>query len=108
MDGLRPMIPNYIQVGMMNCRAAKPLPQHLQDFLDGADENGAIFVSFGSVLTGNTVFITYQIKTQQPLKTFLKSKFTLLQKSESFSEEALKLNSFWKDEINCLCVLMYE
>jgi hypothetical protein len=54
MDGLRPMVPNYIQVGMMNCRAAKPLQQHLQDFLDGADENGAIFVSFGSVLTGTS------------------------------------------------------
>ena len=51
MDGLRPMSPNYVQVGMMNCRDPKPLPKDLKDFLDGADD-GAIFVSFGSVLTG--------------------------------------------------------
>jgi glucuronosyltransferase len=54
MDGLRPMSPNYIQVGMMNCRVAKPLPENLAEFLDGAGEHGAIFVSFGSVLTGTT------------------------------------------------------
>ena len=53
MDGLRPMVPNYVQVGMMNCRDSKPLPEPLKAFLDGADdEHGAIFVSFGSVLTG--------------------------------------------------------
>ena len=43
---------------MMNCRPAKPLPQNLKEFLDGADENGAIFVSFGSVLTGDGQFYT--------------------------------------------------
>lgn len=36
---------------MMNCKPPKPLPKNLQDFLDGA-QDGAILVSFGSVLTG--------------------------------------------------------
>ena len=48
---------------MMNCRPAKPLPQNLKEFLDGGDENGAIFVSFGSVLTGYSHFST-KIKTE--------------------------------------------
>eukprot|EP00092_Neocalanus_flemingeri_P013186 GFUD01014211.1.p1 GENE.GFUD01014211.1~~GFUD01014211.1.p1 ORF type:complete len:520 (-),score=100.48 GFUD01014211.1:177-1736(-) len=48
-DGLRPVAPNYVFIGMMNCKDPKPLPEDLQSFMDGA-EDGVIFVSFGSVL----------------------------------------------------------
>ncbi len=50
MDGLRPLSPNYIQIGMMNCKPGKPLPQDLERFIEESGEHGVIFVSFGSVL----------------------------------------------------------
>ena len=45
-DGLRPVAPNFVYLGMMNCRDPKPLPDNLQSFIDGA-KDGVIFVSFG-------------------------------------------------------------
>ena len=46
LDGLRAIAPNYIYVGMMNCRPAKPLPKDLKKFLDEAKE-GVVYISFG-------------------------------------------------------------
>lgn len=50
MDGWKPMSPNYITVGMMNCREPKAFPKgdKIGDFLASAS-NGVVFVSFGSV-----------------------------------------------------------
>ena len=45
MDGVRPMAPNYINVGMMNCRPPKKLPENLQNFMDQSGEEGVVFVS---------------------------------------------------------------
>ena len=45
MDGIRPVAPNYVNIGMMNCRPAKKLPDDLQKFMDEA-EDGVVFVSF--------------------------------------------------------------
>ena len=45
-DGLRPVAPNFVFIGMMNCKDPKPLPEDLQSFIDGA-KDGVIFVSFG-------------------------------------------------------------
>jgi hypothetical protein len=45
-NGLRPVSHNYVTVGMMNCKKAKPLPLDLQTFMDKA-KDGVIFVSFG-------------------------------------------------------------
>ena len=45
-NGLRPVSHNYVTVGMMNCKEAKPLPPDLQTFMDEA-KDGVIFVSFG-------------------------------------------------------------
>jgi hypothetical protein len=50
MDGLRPVAPNFVYVGMMNCRPPVALPKDLEDFMKTGKENGVIFVSFGSVL----------------------------------------------------------
>ncbi len=46
LDGMRPVLPNYVYVGMMNCREPRPLPQDIADFLDAANE-GVVYVSFG-------------------------------------------------------------
>ena len=45
-DGLRPIAPNHIYLGMMNCREPKPLPDNLKSFIEDA-KHGVIFVSFG-------------------------------------------------------------
>lgn len=45
-DGNRPLSPNHIYIGMMNCREAKPLPEDLQSFMDSG-KDGVIYVSFG-------------------------------------------------------------
>ena len=35
MDGMRPVSPNYVMIGMMNCRKANPLPDWLNNFMEG-------------------------------------------------------------------------
>ena len=51
MDGWRPIVYNFVNLGMMNCRKASRdfEDKELQKFLDGA-KKGVIYVSFGSVL----------------------------------------------------------
>lgn len=60
-DGLRPVSPNYVMIGMMNCRQGQPLPNQLQTFMDEA-EHGVIFVSFGSVLKANQMADSLRLK----------------------------------------------
>jgi glucuronosyltransferase len=50
MDGMRPLSPNYIQIGMMNCRPPKDLPPKIKKFMDESGDEGVIYVSFGSVI----------------------------------------------------------
>ena len=45
-DGNRPITPNHVYIGMMNCREAKPLPGDLKKFMDSG-KDGVIYVSFG-------------------------------------------------------------
>jgi len=49
MDGLRPISPNFISIGMMNCRDPEPIADSLKSFMDAATD-GLVYVSFGSVL----------------------------------------------------------
>ena len=54
MDGLRPLAPNFINVGMMNCKPPKKLPDTLQKFMDESGEEGVVFVrSYFIALTKN-------------------------------------------------------
>ena len=48
-DGNRPITPNHIYIGMMNCREPKQLPEDLQKFMDSG-KDGVIYVSFGYVI----------------------------------------------------------
>ena len=64
MGGLRPVPPNLVYCGMMQCRPARPLPADLQDLMDAATQ-GVVLVSFGSVLQGSQVInILYSSCTQ--------------------------------------------
>ncbi|KDR20745.1 UDP-glucuronosyltransferase 2B13 [Zootermopsis nevadensis] len=45
----RPLVPGVVEIGGMHIPKPKPLPQPLQDYLDGA-RHGVIYFSFGSLL----------------------------------------------------------
>ncbi|XP_055537533.1 UDP-glycosyltransferase UGT4-like [Wyeomyia smithii] len=52
----RPMLPNVIEVGGLQIKSKPdPLPQDIQAWLDGADEHGVIFLSFGSNLKSSSL-----------------------------------------------------
>jgi len=48
-DGLRPLLPNSIQAGLMSCDEGSPLEGELKDWVEGA-KHGVIYLSFGSVV----------------------------------------------------------
>jgi glucuronosyltransferase len=54
LDGWSANVPNYVQVGMMNCRPAKGFASgdNIGEFMNKS-KNGVIFVSFGTVLKGS-------------------------------------------------------
>mgnify|MGYP002058045215 CR=1 FL=1 len=47
--GMRPVPPNIVYCGMMQCRKARPSAGKLKQFMVSATE-GVLYVSFGSVL----------------------------------------------------------
>ncbi|XP_058840181.1 UDP-glucosyltransferase 2-like [Topomyia yanbarensis] len=52
----RPLLPNAVEVGGLQIKSKPdPLPTDVQAWLDGADEHGAIFFSFGSNLKSSTL-----------------------------------------------------
>ena len=48
-DGLRPMLPNTIQAGLMSCGPGNPLQGDLKKWVEEA-EHGVIYLSFGSII----------------------------------------------------------
>ncbi|XP_068211135.1 UDP-glycosyltransferase UGT5-like isoform X2 [Palaemon carinicauda] len=46
----RPYVPGVVHAGGIHCRPAKPLPQDLQEWIEGAGDDGFIFFSLGSVV----------------------------------------------------------
>ena len=79
MGGMRPVPPNIVYCGMMQCREARPLPGDLQQFMDSATQ-GVLYVSFGSVLQGSQVPVD---KKEALIKAFGSLKQKVLMKWES-------------------------
>ncbi|CAK6980927.1 UDP-glucuronosyltransferase 2A3-like isoform X1 [Scomber scombrus] len=46
----RPTMPNVIYMGGFQCKPAKPLPQHLEDFVQSSGEHGVIIMSLGTLI----------------------------------------------------------
>ncbi|XP_047436760.1 UDP-glucuronosyltransferase 2C1-like [Mugil cephalus] len=46
----RPTMPNVIYIGGFQCKPAKPLPQHLEEFVQGSGEHGVIIMSLGTFI----------------------------------------------------------
>ncbi|XP_030580149.1 UDP-glucuronosyltransferase 2A2-like isoform X3 [Archocentrus centrarchus] len=50
-DYPRPTMPNAVYMGGFQCKPAKPLPQHLEDFVQSSGEHGFILMSLGTFVT---------------------------------------------------------
>ncbi|KAM3625968.1 uncharacterized protein V6R79_020532 [Siganus canaliculatus] len=46
----RPTMPNVVYMGGFQCKPAKPLPQHLEDFMQSSGEHGVIIMSLGTLI----------------------------------------------------------
>uniref|UniRef100_A0AAR5P7Z0 UDP-glucuronosyltransferase n=3 Tax=Dendroctonus ponderosae TaxID=77166 RepID=A0AAR5P7Z0_DENPD len=44
----RPFLPNVAEIACLHCKPAKKLPEHLENFIEGAGEAGFIYFSMGS------------------------------------------------------------
>ncbi len=82
MDGMRPVMPNFQYLGMMNCQGAQPLPKDLEDFMQSGNDEGVIYVSFGSVIKASEMS---DKKLQMFLRAFGKLKQKILWKWEKES-----------------------
>lgn len=49
-DFPRPMMPNIVYMGGFQCKPAKPLPSHLEDFVQSSGKHGVILMSMGTFL----------------------------------------------------------
>ncbi|XP_038660359.1 UDP-glucuronosyltransferase 2A1-like isoform X7 [Scyliorhinus canicula] len=50
----RPLLPNFIFVGGLHCRPAKPLSQELEEFVQSSGEHGVVVFSLGSMVKNLT------------------------------------------------------
>uniref|UniRef100_A0A8C5NC70 UDP-glucuronosyltransferase n=1 Tax=Gouania willdenowi TaxID=441366 RepID=A0A8C5NC70_GOUWI len=46
----RPTMPNVIYMGGFQCKPAKPLPEHLEEFMQSSGEHGVIIMSLGTLI----------------------------------------------------------
>ncbi|XP_037835775.1 UDP-glucuronosyltransferase 2A2-like [Kryptolebias marmoratus] len=46
----RPTMPNVIYMGGFQCKPSKPLPQHLEEFVQSSGEHGVIVMSLGTLI----------------------------------------------------------
>ncbi|KAM3624761.1 uncharacterized protein V6R79_001161 [Siganus canaliculatus] len=46
----RPTMPNVIYMGGFQCKPAKPLPQHLEEFMQSSGEHGVVIMSLGTLI----------------------------------------------------------
>ncbi|XP_037612003.1 UDP-glucuronosyltransferase 2A2-like [Sebastes umbrosus] len=46
----RPIMPNIIHMGGFQCKPAKPLPEHLEEFVQSSGEHGVIMMSLGTLI----------------------------------------------------------
>ncbi|XP_069790298.1 UDP-glucuronosyltransferase 1A1-like [Narcine bancroftii] len=57
----RPLMPNMVLVGGMNCKERKPLPQDLEEFVNSSGEHGVVIFSFGSMVSDMPISTANQI-----------------------------------------------
>ncbi|KAF2366712.1 UDP-glucuronosyl/UDP-glucosyltransferase, partial [Trinorchestia longiramus] len=48
MENPVPLLPNQIEIGLLNARRAEPLPKDLEDFIESSGDHGVIYFSLGT------------------------------------------------------------
>ncbi|XP_061733728.1 UDP-glucuronosyltransferase 2C1-like isoform X1 [Nerophis ophidion] len=59
----RPTMPNAIYIGGFQCQPAKPLPDHLEEFMQSSGEHGVILMSLGTFVSKLPADLTEEIAT---------------------------------------------
>ncbi|KAM7406399.1 hypothetical protein PAMP_000778 [Pampus punctatissimus] len=57
----RPTMPNVIYIGGFQCKPAKPLPQHLEEFVQSSEEHGVIIMSLGTFVSELPAYLANEI-----------------------------------------------
>ncbi|XP_044063544.1 UDP-glucuronosyltransferase 2C1-like [Siniperca chuatsi] len=57
----RPTMPNVVYMGGFQCKPAKPLPQHLEEFVQSSGEHGVIIMSLGTFVSELPADLTNEI-----------------------------------------------
>ncbi|XP_071344753.1 UDP-glucuronosyltransferase 2B17-like [Trachinotus anak] len=57
----RPTMPNVVYIGGFQCKPAKPLPQHLEEFVQSSGEHGVIIMSLGTFVSELPADMTNEI-----------------------------------------------
>ncbi|XP_063069136.1 UDP-glucuronosyltransferase 2B17-like [Engraulis encrasicolus] len=47
----RPTMPNIVYMGGFQCKPVKPLPQHVEDFVQSSGEHGVVIMSLGTLVS---------------------------------------------------------
>ncbi|XP_051235700.1 UDP-glucuronosyltransferase 2C1-like [Dicentrarchus labrax] len=57
----RPTMPNVVYIGGFQCKPAKPLPEHLEEFVQSSGEHGVIIMSLGTFVSELPADITNKV-----------------------------------------------
>ncbi|XP_047187536.1 UDP-glucuronosyltransferase 2C1-like [Scophthalmus maximus] len=57
----RPTMPNVVYMGGFHCRPAKPLPEHLEEFVQSSGDHGVIIMSLGTFVSQLPADMTNEI-----------------------------------------------
>lgn len=79
LGNVRPLVPNTVQIGFLHIKPPKPLPTHLQKYLDES-KTGVIYLSFGSNV--KSAHLKPQIR-QTLMDTLKRLKYDVLWKYEN-------------------------
>nr|XP_043885529.1 UDP-glucuronosyltransferase 2C1-like [Solea senegalensis] len=78
-DYPRPTLPNVVYMGGFQCKPAKPLPEHLEEFVQSSGEHGFIIMSLGTFVSELPPDMTSEIASafaKLPQKVIWKHKGT--------------------------------
>ncbi|CRK91551.1 CLUMA_CG005208, isoform A [Clunio marinus] len=76
----RPFMPNVAEIACIHCKPAQPLPNDLEDFINGSGETGFVYVSMGSSVKAANMPENLR---QLLVNTFAKLPYRVLWKYES-------------------------